>query len=237
MRRSLEKEMMDLPGNPPELLQGDLANLRTLNGCLGGYRGVLRYLRHFARARSMANFSLLDIGTGGGDVPTTIAHWARSEGIEAKIVGIDLDPVTLGVARGQIRSFPEISLVRADVFCLPFAPSSFDLVHVSQVLHHFSETEIVSVLESASKIARRAVLVSDLIRHPISYYGVTALTRLFSRNEMTRTDAPLSVKRAFTLREWKELFGRADIGPARVAPLFPFRVFASLSVAASHEKR
>jgi hypothetical protein len=40
---------------------------------------------------------------------------------------------------------------------------------------------------------------------------------------MTRVDAPLSVRRTFTLREWRELFQRAGIGPFRISPIFPFR--------------
>jgi len=226
MRRSLEKEMMDLPGNPRELLEEDLANLRTINRSLGAYRGVLRYWRRVTRAGRIRAFSLLDLGTGAGDLPAALARWARNEGIDAKIVGLDLNQVTLAVARGQTERCPEVSLVRADVFRLPFIPSSFDFVHASQLLHHFTEDEIVALLKDCSTIARRGILVSDLVRHPLAYYGISALTRLFSRNQMTRTDAPLSVKRAFTLSEWKDLFDRAAIGHARVAALFPFRIFA-----------
>jgi hypothetical protein len=72
-------------------------------------------------------------------------------------------------------------------------------------------------------------LISDLIRHPFAYYGIKVLTKLFSRNEMTRMDAPLSIKRAFTLDEWKKLFSRAEIGAAHVAPIFPYRIFATFS--------
>jgi SAM-dependent methyltransferase len=226
MRRSLEKEMMDLPGNSREILEEDLANLRIINRSLGAYRGVLRYLRGVTRSGRIRTFSFLDLGTGAGDLPAALARWARNEGIDAKIVGLDLDPVTLAVARRQTECSPEVFLVRADAFRLPFAESSFDFVHASQLLHHFSEEEIVALLKDCSKIARRGVLISDLVRHPLAYYGISALTRLFSRNEMTRTDAPLSVKRAFTLGEWRALFSRAGLDAARVAPLFPFRIFA-----------
>ena len=226
MRRSLEKEMMDLPGNRRDLLEEDLANLRTINRRLGAYRGLLGYLRSLARTSRVKSFSLLDMGTGGGDIPVAIARWARSEGIDVKIVGLELDQVTLDVARRQSQNYPEISLVRADVFRPPFSRSVFDFVHASQLLHHFSENQIVALLKGWSRVARRGILVSDLIRHPLAYYGIGALTRLFSRNQMTRTDAPLSVKRAFTLNEWKGLFSQAGIGSAQVAQLFPFRIFA-----------
>jgi hypothetical protein len=48
---------------------------------------------------------------------------------------------------------------------------------------------------------------------------------------MTRTDGPLSVERAFTLDEWRELFERAGIGPFRLFPKFPFRQMTLISMA------
>jgi ubiquinone/menaquinone biosynthesis C-methylase UbiE len=233
MRRSLEKEMMDLPGNPRELLEEDLRNLRIINRCLGAYRGLLGHLRRFVKKSGGRCFSLLDMATGHGDIPVAIARWARSEGLVVKIVGLELDSVTARTALVHTREFPEISIARGDAFRPPFSPFSFDFVHASQLLHHFSEEEIVAALRTWSKIARKGILVSDLIRHPLAYYGISALTRLCTSNEMTRTDAPLSVQRAFTLGEWRELFTRADVARVDVAPLFPFRVFAAFHLEGS----
>ncbi|TMA09155.1 MAG: methyltransferase domain-containing protein [Deltaproteobacteria bacterium] len=235
MKRSLEKEMMDLPGNPRELLEKDLRNLRIINRYLGAYHGLLGHLRRFVREGGIRSFSLLDMATGSSDIPVAVARWARGEGIGVSIIGLELDQVAIEAARRQTQSFPEISIVRANVFRPPFSPSSFDFIHASQLLHHFSEDEIVALLRAWSRIARRGILVSDLIRHPLAYCGIAVLTRLFTANEMTRTDAPLSVKRAFTVGEWRELFARAAIARVDVAPLFPFRVFASFHLEGSHE--
>jgi hypothetical protein len=68
-----------------------------------------------------------------------------------------------------------------------------------------------------------------LIRHPVAYCGIRVITRLFTRNIMTLTDGPLSVRRAFTLAEWGELFRRADIGRVQIFSAFPFRVAALIS--------
>ena len=226
MKRSLEKEMMDLPGNPPDLLEEDLINLRRINRTLGAYRGLLRSLGQMVEGGKTKGFSLLDVGTGCGDIPVAVVRWAKRKAITVRVVGLDPDPVTAGVARRQTEGIPEISIVRGDGFNLPFPASSFDIVFASQVLHHFSEQEIVMLLRTWSKLARRAVMVSDLIRHPLAYYGIRLLTRLFTRNPMTRTDGPLSVRRAFTVEEWRELFNLAGIGRFHLFHLFPFRVFA-----------
>lgn len=230
MNRSLEKEMMDLPGNPPHMHEEDLNNLRTINRSLGAYRGLLRCLKQLVGDRKTTDFSLLDVGTGCGDIPVTVVRWARRNGISAKVVGLEPHPITSGMARRQTRDFPEISIVRGDGFHPPFPPSSFDFVFTSQVLHHFSEEEILLLLKTWSRLARRGVMVSDLIRHPLAYHGIRLFTFLFTRNPMTRNDGPLSVRRAFTLEEWKELFSRAGIGEFHLSHLFPFRVFSLFSV-------
>lgn len=226
MKRSREKEMMDQPGNPRYLLEEDLQNLRIINRYLGGYRGLLGYLRRLERRGEMKNLSFLDVGTGSGDIPVAVVRWAMGKGIQVRTVGLELDQVTVEVARRQTRSCPEISLVRADAAHPPFSPSSFDFVHASQLLHHFLEEDIVALLRAWSKIARRGILVSDLVRHPLAYWGIFFLTRLFTRNPMTRTDAPLSVHRAFTVEEWTDLFEQAGIGEFHLFRIFPFRFVA-----------
>ena len=122
-----------------------------------------------------------------------------------------------------------ISVVRGDGNAPPFRAASFDFVLASQLLHHFSEEKIVAQLRTWSRLARRAIIVSDLVRHPIAYYGIRLVTKLFTRNVMTLTDAPLSVQRAFTMAEWHELFRRAEIGPFQLFSVFPYRVLALVS--------
>jgi ubiquinone/menaquinone biosynthesis C-methylase UbiE len=139
--------------------------------------------------------------------------------------------VTLRAAVDQTREYPEIALVQGDGRALPFASGSFDFVLSSQMLHHFSEEGIVNLLRGWSRVARRAIIVSDLIRHPVAYHGIRLLTKVFTRNIMTRTDGPLSVERAFTLKEWRELFEQAGIGPFRLFPTFPFRQMTLISLA------
>jgi SAM-dependent methyltransferase len=218
--------MIDLPGNPAHLLEEDLSNLRMLNRALGAKRGVLNCLRRIVKENQMTRFSLLDVGTGSADIPISIVRWAQRKGISVRIVALEPHPVTAAVARRMTADLPEICVVRGDGISPPFSPGAFDFVLASQLLHHFSEDEIIALLRVWSKIARRGILVSDLIRHPLAYCGIAVLTRLFTPNEMTQTDAPLSVKRAFTLSEWKELFSQAGISEFDATTLFPFRLFA-----------
>jgi ubiquinone/menaquinone biosynthesis C-methylase UbiE len=228
MKRSIEKEMMDLPGNPQDLLVDDLRNLRIINHYLGNYRNVLRGVTRLVEKQK--KFSLLDIGTGSGDVPAAIARWARRKGLAARISGLEPNQVTVVQAADQTRGFSEISLVRGDGLALPFRPASFDFVLASQVLHHYSEESIVMLLRTWAPVARKGIIISDLIRHPLAYHEIRMLTRMFTRNVMTLTDAPLSVRRGLTFAEWKELFRKAGVGRFEVNWAFPFRVLALITV-------
>ncbi|MFQ5684434.1 MAG: methyltransferase domain-containing protein [Candidatus Binatia bacterium] len=230
MQRSLDKEMMDLPGNADSLLEEDLTNLRIINRYLGAYRGLLNCLDRLAQSKRTRTLNLLDMGTGSGDILVAAVQWASQKGISVRAVGLEANPVTARLAKTQTKDFPEISIVIGNVFSPPFSHSSFDFVITSQVLHHFSEQEIIVLLRTWSKVARRGILVSDLIRHRLAYFGIRLLTRLFTRNPMTRMDGPLSVRRAFTVKEWRELFNQAGVGPFQLRHLFPFRVFALFEI-------
>jgi ubiquinone/menaquinone biosynthesis C-methylase UbiE len=227
----MAREMMDSPDNSPrELLEDDLRNLRIINRYLGNYRAVLSGLGRLIEEQKLKRFSLIDVGTGSGDIPALIASWAQRRHLNAQLIGLDPEPVTLRAAVSQIRDYPEIALVRGDGRALPLASDSVDFVLSSQMLHHFSEDDIINLLRGWSRVARRAIIVCDLVRHPLAYYGIRLVTKAFTRNIMTRTDGPLSVQRAFTLEEWRELFERAGIGPFRLFAKFPFRQITIFSM-------
>jgi ubiquinone/menaquinone biosynthesis C-methylase UbiE len=230
MKRSTEKEMMDLPGNPRELLVEDLRNLRIINRYLGGYRGVMKGLKRLVRKDRMSRFSLLDVGTGSADIPKVIVRWARNQGVTARVVALEPEPVTAAEAAHQTQQWPEITVIRGDGMAPPFQATSFDFVLASQMLHHFPDDRIIALLKTWSRLARKAILISDLVRDPVAFYGIRVITHLFTRNQMTRFDGPLSVRRALTLNEWRELFREAAVGRFRVVPIFPYRQMTVISV-------
>jgi SAM-dependent methyltransferase len=230
MQRSDELEMMDAADNPREVLEDDLKNLRLLNRYLGGARALRCALAPVLARYKNERWRILDVGAGSGDLAADVLRFCRRYRIMAEVVTIDRDPVTAAVAARRNGGLSAIYTLRADAAAMPFAPRSFDCVMASQFLHHFSEEKIIDLLRSWARLARRAIVVSDLIRHPLAYYGVRALTSACTRNIMTRTDAPLSVRRAYTLTEWRELFDSAAIGRVTVEALVPYRLGARIEI-------
>ena len=89
---------------------------------------------------------------------------------------------------------------------------------------------MIELLKRWATLARKGIVISDLIRHPLAYHGIRLLTRLATRNVMTLTDAPLSVRRTLTFKEWRELFLQAAVGPVEMLSVFPFRMAAVISL-------
>ena len=228
MKRSYEKEMMDFTADSSELLAGNLSDLRRLNRYLSGSRGVILGLQRAIGREPARRLSVLDVGTGSAEIPAAIFAWAQRRNVATKIVGVDANTETARIAANQTQQLADIEIVQGDARGLPFSSGAFDFVVASQLLHHFSEVKIIELLKQWATLARRGIVISDLVRHPVAYHGIRLLTRLATRNIMTLTDAPLSVRRAFAFSEWRELMRQADIGTVEMISVFPFRMAAGV---------
>lgn len=208
-------EYLDEPVQDAAELEASLDDVASVNRWLGGRRALLRHLAELVPAtRSM---TILDGGTGSGDLPRAIVGWARRRGVGVRIIASDLHEQTLGIARERLADSPEISLARADVRRLPFADRSFDLALLSLTLHHLEGDDQVVALRELGRVARRGVLVGELERGWPGYLGARLLAATIWRsNRLTRHDGPLSVRRAFTPNELLALAGAAGLPHARV---------------------
>jgi ubiquinone/menaquinone biosynthesis C-methylase UbiE len=217
MRRINRPELMDEASDPGEL-SGDLTNLERINRFLGGRSLIRRQLdRVLGRGKIGGTLRVLDVATGGADLPRDVAMRLRRQGVRATILAIDANPVTLSCARARSREYPEVRFLRGDARRLPLRAESCDLVLCSLVLHHFGEEDAQRLLAEMARVARRAVIVNDLRRSPTALVLIWLITR-FCRNRMTRYDGPLSVRRAFTPGELRRLAAAAGLTGARVVP-------------------
>lgn len=210
-------ELMDLPPEAygPEELKGTLADIRIINRYLGDWRALLKHLQ--VLAADTPAFSLLDIATGSADLPIAIADWARSSGIRATLTGVDINEQTIEVARSHASRYPELTLKVADGLDLPFPDRSFDYVICSKTTHHLGDEDAMRLMREILRVARRGYIVMDLRRSWIAWALIYLLTRLITRNRLTRSDGPLSVLKSFTTGELAALATRAGAKGFRVS--------------------
>ena len=199
-------EMMDRPQLVSEELLVDLENLQKLNRYFGSYRLVRHFLRRWFRPGS--SVTAIDLCTGFGDIPRFVVDWCRANHVSAQITAVDFQPATLELAMGRSRSYPEINFAVSDVF--RFAPQGpVDFVFCSLALHHFAEGAAIRLLQQARSMAERGVLIADLERSDLGIAGIYLLTSCIYREPMTRFDARLSFRRAFSFSEMRRLVSAA----------------------------
>ena len=69
------------------------------------------------------------------------------------------------------------------------------------------------MLSELRRCAAVGVVVNDIVRNWIGYFGAILAVRFGSRNWLTRHDGPLSVRRAFTADEMRQLCREAGLRP------------------------
>lgn len=191
-------EMMDRPGQDLDLLRDDLTVLETINRWLGGHAIALRYLPEFKPR------TVLDLATGGGDVPRAIAHLCE-------VTAVDGNPDILQIARERSAGYSNIRFEQHNLLALPYPPGSFDVVLCALTLHHFGEDDVVAILRRIHEIARIGYIVNDIRRNRIAIWLSKLMARTIITNPIARFDAPASCERAFTIAELHTLARRAGL--------------------------
>jgi SAM-dependent methyltransferase len=209
MKRVVANELMDGPIESVPELEANFADIEFANRFFGGVGPVVREFR-----RSGAR-TLLDVCCGSADVPLAVARDARRRGVNVGLTLLDCSEAILDVARARARSQSDVTFVTGDGTALPFADGAFDMVTCTLALHHFEPEPAAKLLRELRRVARLMPLVCDLRRSPAAFTAAFAWSRL-SPNRLTRHDAPLSVRRAYTPREARSLALAAGWSSPRV---------------------
>lgn len=218
--RSTRRELMDDPSIDEGELAKTLDDLGVVNAVLGGHRTSVAGLEELVGTHRRS-LTVLDIGAGGGDLIRRLCRWAQRRGIDFYGKGIDLSPKAVRHARRRSRFYCNAEFECRDLFELPEEPV-FDVVHASLLLHHLSDEEAVEGLRIMYAASRSGVVINDLHRHPVGYYGARTILPVLSRNRLVRHDGPLSILRAFRREELQQLVERAGLPPAKIRwrPMF-----------------
>lgn len=227
-------ELMDDPGLAREAHQHALKGLQRINAISGTSRRLWRILSRLP-PYDVGPMRVLDVGCGGGDILCDLAVFAHAAGRAFEGIGIDISENACQIATSVARRRLPYESVRADfrtVDCLrDELPGEVDVVYCSLFLHHLDETEAVKLLRKMRRVARRLVIVDDLLRSRVGYALAWAGTRVLSRSHIVHTDGPLSVRAAFTEREVRQLARSADMATATLDIHWPCRFLLQWSPA------
>ena len=203
---------------------------------VGALRGLARINRISAVARTLepilgtafaeaapGPLRVLDVATGGGDVPVALAAWARQRGFDVRLAGCDRSPFSVAYARRCAeRAGVDVEFFELDVRRDPL-PAGYDVVVSSLFLHHMDTDEAPAFLAGMRRAAGRWVVVDDLVRSTGGLFLATLATRLLSRSPVVHADGPRSVRAAFTIPEVRRMAAAAGLAGARVQRCWPSR--------------
>jgi ubiquinone/menaquinone biosynthesis C-methylase UbiE len=225
LARQRGAEILDEPGVDPALRERAMTDLTRSNRWLGGLRAALLAVRE-AIAQFGPAATILDIGTGLGDIPDHLRRDAERMGATIATIGVDEAVEVLAAARSRGRL---THVVAARALALPFRDGSVDVVTCSQLLHHFENQDAERLLAEMNRVARRAVVVSDLRRSRFAVVGFWAVSLVFRFHRITRHDGMVSVSRGFTDQELSGLIRSATKATPTVSRRVAFRLTARWS--------
>ena len=192
-------EVLDDPAVSPDLMSRSMSDVARANALFGGRRAAIEELRPVLE-RMGSKASMLDVGTGRGDIPAAARVVAKGLGLDLWTIGFDL---SLPLVKENRQSNNVVAL--GDARHLPFRDKSIDVVMASQMLHHFQFGDAVAVVRELSRVARSRVIISDLRRSVFAAAGIWAASFPLGFHPVSRHDGVVSVMRGFIPNELTEI--------------------------------
>lgn len=220
-RRRRGVELLDDPLVSAEVMTRSMRDVERSNYIFGGTRAALAELEP-ALAGFPESATMLDVGTGTGDIAEAARALAAHHRISLKTIGFDSSKPLLSLHRAR-----NDCVVIGNALQLPFADKSVDIVMCSQLLHHFAEPQALLLIREMNRVARARVVISDLRRSWVAAGGLWLASFVLGFHSVSRHDGVVSVMRGFLPRELSDLVRSATGQPSVAQRRFGFRVTAS----------
>ncbi|MFN6944609.1 MAG: methyltransferase domain-containing protein [Cytophagaceae bacterium] len=222
--RSNAAEIMDDLSISGEVIDKTLKELEIINDWLGGNGVIQSGLEKVHKKRPLeGKITIADVGCGGGDLLKLISLWAGKRGLDVSLTGIDANPDIIRYAEENTSAFPEIHYMCKDIFSPEFSNETFDLITSTLFCHHFTDEQLIAMLQQFGKQARKAIVINDLHRHWFAYYSIKWITGVFSKSYMVKHDACVSVQRAFRRQELQRIIEAAGFSDYSIQWKWAFR--------------
>lgn len=221
-QRSGQKELLDNPAIPFEDIKRNMQELNTINTLLGGHKITQKGFDILMKRISPNTIiDVVEIGCGGGDNLRAIQTFAGKKKLNIKLTGVDIYPECIAYAQQQSAN-KDITFICSDYKKVIF-PQPPHIIFSSLFCHHFTNDELVEMLQWQYQNSTIGFFINDLHRHPLAYYSIKLLTQLFSKSYLVKNDAPVSVRRSFIKKDWEKLLQGANINNYNIRWQWAFR--------------
>lgn len=223
-QRSYTKELMDGDNIPFAAMEQTLKELNTVNTYLGGHAITVEGLQQFIESNRPV--TICEIGSGGGDNLAAIHKYCNAKNIEARFIGIDMNPECTAFASRRYKDLP------CEWICSDYSKVTFtekpDIIFSSLFCHHFTDDELKQMMNWLKQNAGVGFFINDLQRHWLAYVLIKYITKFFSRSYLVKNDACLSVARSFRQEEWERLLNESGFSDYSIKWKWAFRYLVTV---------
>lgn len=199
-------ELLDDLAADPRQVRESLRSIQRANRFFGGWPAVRFGLAKLLTDRARQSLTLLDVGTGMGDLPFLARRWAARADITLTPIGLERQPTAARVAYES-----GLPTMRACGGALPVRDRGVDVVLVSQVAHHLDRSSIIQLIHECNRVARIGVVMADLRRSLLAQIGYAVGSRLLGFDRWSVTDGGTSIQRGFTAKSLLNLVREAGV--------------------------
>jgi SAM-dependent methyltransferase len=224
-RRIYQREILDDHEPEQAVVDRIYAFLSMVNRRFGGAQATIDRFEVFSRTwQPGERIDVLDIACGAADIPRALIAWGRRRGFDLRVTALDVSRSALDYARRSGPPDDRLRLLCADI-TRPFCQDrSFDYVTSALFFHHLTDQQVTDVLRLSDRLARRGIVVNDLVRSRQAFVLTWLLTWPF--HPILHHDGPLSVRRALTPDELLALARAAGISWLTIGRHFGERMTA-----------
>lgn len=233
MQRVDAPEILDSDACSAGDAQAVLRVLDRINRWFGGVATTQKMVERAVQASGMKHLSLLEVAAGSGEVPEMVQQRLARRGITLNVTLLDRAHSHLprrkqaGENRAGKNRIPENGGLVGDALALPFGDGAFDLVSCSLFAHHLDTQQLARFVVEGLRVSRRAVLINDLVRHPLHLALVYASFPIM-RNRVAWLDGLTSVRRAYLPDEIRNVIESAvsaqDAAQVEISRNYLFRM-------------
>jgi 2-polyprenyl-3-methyl-5-hydroxy-6-metoxy-1,4-benzoquinol methylase len=228
--RSYQKELLDSDEIPFADIKQNMHELDTINSWLGGHKITINGLKQLIGEQK--HIYVCEIGCGGGDNLLALLHWCKKNKIKIQFTGIDIKQscIDFAMTKKELQKYTKWIVSDFKKVTFDIKP---DIIFSSLFCHHFTDEDLIEQVQWLKTNSSAGFFINDLQRHWLAYYSIKILTHLFSKSYLVKNDAPLSVAKGFTKKEWKNILKNAMIRQCKVQWQWAFRYLITYR----HERR
>lgn len=209
MQRIDAPELLDSDACSPADVEISMRDIGRVNRWFGGVATTQKMVERAVHATGSKRLSLLEVAAGSGEVPGIVRRRLARRGITLDVTLLDrVRSHLLARSCSAHRRVGKTHAVVADALALPFGDGAFDLISCNLFAHHLDAAQLVRFVREALRVSRRAVLINDLIRHPL-HLALAFAGFPIMRSRVAWLDGLTSVRRAYVPEEIRSMFASA----------------------------